>query len=341
MLYDDEEATNSEDIYGEGLEHPNVQSVLFQRPMWTITQAKRWLKRHDFKRFDVDIKENHYRFRQIEPEPQFTYITEEADNGVQFIIITNRPKGKGIYNKYNMPRHYESSDSDSSTSGSDSEDEIIRDMERLGHRIHRHHKAKGGKINIAKTFKKLGSTIKQGFEPVAHYITAKKGGLASDLLHEGVPIVTGALAGAAGDMLGGPLGGVVAGETGSRLASMATDKLGQKIGVGLGKGDLVHIDIASHNTKGKKASSTMTGEGRFRGAKNTALEQMIEAHREREMKDLMKDMMKIQKDKIKEKGLESKLPKYASKFPTSGSGLKKGSKEAKEHMARIRAMKKK
>ena len=67
---------------------------------------------------------------------------------------------------------------------------------------------------------------------------------------------------------------------------------------------------------------------------------MIEAHREREMKDLMKDMMKIQKDKIKERGLEAKLPKYASKFPTSGSGLKKGSKEAKEHMARIRAMKK-
>jgi len=334
MLYNDEEATNSEDIYGEGLEHPNVQSVLFQRPMWTITQAKRWLKRHDFKKYDVDIKENHYRFRQIEPEPQFTYITEEADNGVQFIIITNRPKGKGIHNKYNMPRHYETSDSDSS----DSEDEIIRDMGKLEHRIKKHHEVKGGKLNIVKSFKKLGSTIKQGFEPVAHYITAKKGGLASDLLHQGVPIVTGALAGAAGDMLGGPLAGVVAGETGSRLASSATDALGKKIGVGLGKGDLIHIDVASHNAKGPKASSQMKGDGlkkrRGRPSKSSVL-QLIEAHREREAKDFMKDMRKLQKHVMQEKGIVEKAPKYSKKFEEEeeGEGI-----HAK--MARLRAMRK-
>lgn len=340
MLYDDEEATNSEDIFGEGLEHPNVQSVLFQRPMWSITQAKRWLKRHDFKKYDVDIKENHYRFRQIEPEPQFTYITEDADNGVQFIIITNRHKGEGLHNKYTMPRHRSYSTS-SSESDSDSEGEIIRDMESLGHRIHKHHSVKGGKINIVRTFKKLGSTIKQGFEPVAHYITAKKGGLASDLLHQGVPIVTGAITGAVGDMVGGPLAGVVAGETGSRLASSATDTLGKKIGVGLGKGDLIHIDVASHNARGPRASSELKGDGirKRRGRLSiSSINQLIHNHREREMKDLLKDMKTIQKDIIQERGLLPPAPKYSKAL---GTGFKKGSKEAKEHMAKLRSMRKK
>ena len=266
----EDEATMSSDIYGEGIEHPDIQSVLFKRPLWTISQAKRWLTRHGFKRFDVDAKPDHYRFRQIEPEEQFDYITKEVDNGVKYIIIIKRHKGTGINNKYTMPRRRqyesESSDSDSISSGSDSEGEIIRDMKNLTHKIHKHHKMRGGKINIVKTFKKLGSTIKKGFtdefaKPAEKYITSKKGGLASDLLHEGVPIVTGALAGLAGDALGGPLAGIALGEAGSRLGSYGADQLGKKIGVGLVRGDMVHIDIGSHNAKGKKATSAMKGDG--------------------------------------------------------------------------------
>ena len=70
----DSEATNSEDIYGEGFEHPSVQSVLFRKPLWNHNSAVRWLRRHEFTHFDVDEKPDHLRFRQIEPEDRLLVI---------------------------------------------------------------------------------------------------------------------------------------------------------------------------------------------------------------------------------------------------------------------------
>ena len=177
-----------------------------------------------------------------------------------------------------------SSDSDSdsddedirqaSGTGLDSERKINKMIKQLRKQIKQHHKIHGGKLNIARSFKKLGSTVKRGFmdkfaKPAGKYITAKKGGLASDLLHHGVPLVTGTLAGVAGNVLGGPMGSVVASQIGSRLGKTGADALGKKIGVGLkrrgrppkakGSGDLIHIDIDSHNARGKKAINKMEG----------------------------------------------------------------------------------
>ena len=282
------------------------------------------------------------------------------------------------------------SDTDSDTSSECSEDE--RDIKRKMKDITRHirrHQIKGGKLNIAKSFKKLGSTIKKGLQPVANYVTAKKGGLASDLLHEGVPIVTGALAGAAGEYFGGPMGGIVAGELGSRAGEAGANALGKKIGVGLkrrgrppkasGSGDLIHIDISSHNAKGKKAMNKM--EGGFlvnehpvphRGFDTTtsvpsfsqtlATKKLVSANallneltsedlkdvkhilsseepatklspaQRKKIADKMKTEFKKNMAKIKEEEAEKHKPKR--------SHHKKGSEEAKEHMARLRAMRK-
>ena len=273
---------------GAGIKsHNNIQSVLFKKPEWTKRRAINWLIKHGFRGIDVDEKPEHLRFRQRDPQEMenqgFKFITKPLHKNIELII--------GYQNNKTMPRKsirdFESdSDSDSDTS-SDSgsecgseigEKEIRHRMNKLRKHIKRHHELHGGKINIAKSFKKLGDTLKKGFEPVGKYVTAKKGGLASDLLHHGVPIVTGALGAAAGEYVGGPLGGLVGSELGSKAGQAGADALGKKIGVGLkkrgrppkasGSGDLIHIDIDSHNAKGKTASNKMEG-GRIRHPKGS------------------------------------------------------------------------
>lgn len=44
-----------------------VQTVIFPHKGFTIGDARKWLKKHDFKFLKVDIKENTYRFRQEDP----------------------------------------------------------------------------------------------------------------------------------------------------------------------------------------------------------------------------------------------------------------------------------
>jgi len=335
---------------GTGLKEKCIQSILFKRPEWTLKQAKSWLTKHDYKT-DVDIKPEHYRFRQEEPNRDlYRYRTKKIGDDIEFIVgYIKKSKTIEGYNISNMKDY----DSDSSSSSSDSETErkpvtdgerkIIRKINKLERLIRNHQQIHGGKINIAKAFKKLGSTIKSGFEnkiekpvmndvinPAAKYITAKKGGLASDLLHTGVPIVTGAVASLAGDALGGPLGGIAAGEAGSRLGSYAADKLGQKIGVGLGTGgEFIHIDVDSHNA-GRKSKTVAGGKLKFRGAKNKSLSQLLEAKKEKDIDELTKNLLLFSREASKDiKSIKRRI----------GAGFKKGSPEAKEHMAKIRAMK--
>jgi len=205
-------------------------------------------------------------------------------------------EGRGI-----KPKHllYHSSGDPSSMMGRGArrEREIIKKIEKIADEIHEHQHMHGGKIHIAGAFKKLGSTIKSGFESTpakyltggvpldvlrdagkatGKYITSKKGGLASDLITYGVPAANSAIFGALGGMAGGPLGGVAGSAAGSKLGAWEAEKLHKATGSGYPES--VHIDIGSHNARGK--------------ARQT------------------------------------------------GMGFKKGSQEAKDHMARIRAMKK-
>jgi len=285
------------------------------------------------------------------------------------------------------------SDSDSDSEHSGDEKDIIKKMKILNKHIKRHHKIHGGKLNIAKAFKKLGSTIKKGLDPIIKpaekYITAKKGGLASDLLHKGVPIVTGALAGATGEYFGGPLGGLVASELGSKAGEAGANALGKKIGVGLkkrgrppkvkGSGDLIHIDIDSHNARGKKAMNKMEGgylvnehPVPHRGidssasvpsfSQTLAQKKIVSANAllnnltSEDIKDvkhilnseeLTKKLSPSQRKKIADKmksefkkNMEHIKEKEAEKHKPSRARHNKGSEEAREHMAKLRAMRK-
>lgn len=111
----------------------------------------------------------------------------------------------------------------------------------------------------------VGTKNKSSTKTVRKYLTSKKGGLASDLLHRGVPTVLGGIGGVAGTMAtGGPIGGVMGAQAGTMAGDLATDYIGKKIGVGIKKRgrpkkETVNIDIDfnSHNAEGK--SKTMTG----------------------------------------------------------------------------------
>jgi hypothetical protein len=115
----------------------------------------------------------------------------------------------------------------------------------------------GGKINIGKAFKKLGSDIDKGFkktivkptekafkpvvdvgEKVGDYITSKKGGLATDLIKYGIPAASGAtLGGLATFATGGnPIAGVAGSALGSKLGAMGASRLQKATGTGMRKG---------------------------------------------------------------------------------------------------------
>lgn len=240
-------------IKGKGLKDKDyvVQSVVFDKDKFNITTAKKWLKTNNFKSPKVDKQENTLRFRQIEPEKVenegFTeYRTKDLNNsGIKLIIAYKKNKisgnnimegGKIIVHHIHHFNHKGESDSDS-------------DME-------------GGRIDIGRAFKKLGSDIKKGFNkeiakpfekdvikpsekalvPIANktgeYITAKKGGLATDLIKYGIPAASGATLGALGSLVG-PVTGVAASALGSKLGALGAEELQKKTGTGVKRGGFV------------------------------------------------------------------------------------------------------
>jgi hypothetical protein len=65
-----------------------LQSVLFSRQLWTIGQAKSWLKQHGLNPAykTPDVTSNFIRFRQAEPNRNFSYRTRRIGDGIELII---------------------------------------------------------------------------------------------------------------------------------------------------------------------------------------------------------------------------------------------------------------
>ena len=337
----------NEIIFGSGLsEDSDVQSVVFDKDSWTKRKAINWLKKHGYEGLECDEKENTLRFRQFEPNKKYSYITKSIGKNIELIIAY---KNKTLINKYNkMPRKSKMYDSDTD-SGSDSEDfsgsgirqekAIIKKMAKLNDDVYSHHAVHGGKINIAKAFKKLGKTIKKGWEkeiedPVekfgnqaGKYITSKKGGLATDLIDYAVPAATAAIVGGLSGMATGGVGGV--------LGSAAGSKLGKEV-----------IAPALHKA---------TGAGVKKRGRKTSMQQLIEAHDAREAEELKKNALEISKYMADEVKSIKKMKKLSGSGVLDTLGLRKsvrskgtgvmgkrppkGSPEMKEYMAKLRARK--
>lgn len=65
-----------------------VQSILFDKEKFTLTEAKNWLKKHDYKSDKVDETDEYYRFRQRDPDDfdPDSFRTKEIEDGVKFIM---------------------------------------------------------------------------------------------------------------------------------------------------------------------------------------------------------------------------------------------------------------
>jgi len=63
-----------------------IQSVTFDKHLWTQSQARKYLARHHFKDNGVDETENQYRYRQHEPPKDSKYFIKTLRGGVQYVI---------------------------------------------------------------------------------------------------------------------------------------------------------------------------------------------------------------------------------------------------------------
>lgn len=72
----------------------HVQSVLFDKAIWTSAKAKAWLKEHDLVSTNLDETQDKFRFRQYDPNDKFEYRTKPVPKtpGVAFIygVITTK-----------------------------------------------------------------------------------------------------------------------------------------------------------------------------------------------------------------------------------------------------------
>jgi hypothetical protein len=237
-----------------------VQSIIINKDKYNLVEARRWLKQHGYPIPKVDSKGEFYRFRQLRPEVVekmgFTeYRTKNLGNsGVQLILVykpkekvsrKNIMKGSGaIPTQVIVEREMSGSGMCCSMCGCKMEHEMT-----------------GGKIKVSKALKKLGRDIKKGIEKevvnpikkdiqkefidpakkvvegdIGGYVTAKKGGLASDLVKFGIPAVTGGLAGMTATALtGNPVAGMAASAVGSKLGSLASKEVAKATGTGMPK----------------------------------------------------------------------------------------------------------
>lgn len=64
-----------------------IQSVLFNKHLWSQKRARRYLKRKGFKDNGVDETENQLRYRQHEVDHTKKFYTKTLKNGVEYIIM--------------------------------------------------------------------------------------------------------------------------------------------------------------------------------------------------------------------------------------------------------------
>jgi hypothetical protein len=66
---------------------PSLQTILFNRNMWTLREAKKWLSEHGKGSIKpVHKTKNEYRFRQAIPIKGAHYYSKEISPGILFVF---------------------------------------------------------------------------------------------------------------------------------------------------------------------------------------------------------------------------------------------------------------
>jgi hypothetical protein len=148
------------------LHHSIVQSVVFDRPIWTKPRAVRWLKENNFYHDDIDSKPKQIRFRQYNPEDfhNYHYISKPCkDKGIMLIIAMRNAQGGTLYRNMgqgfmvNNVEHYTPSEA------------LIKNAKMLQHHVQdtiKEHKAlaKESKKTLKRTTSMNKASLKQSLK---------------------------------------------------------------------------------------------------------------------------------------------------------------------------------
>jgi hypothetical protein len=64
----------------------SIQSILIPKNLFTLEQAKNWMKKNNFPILKVHETNKYYRFRQQTPETFNKYYTKKIKNEIELII---------------------------------------------------------------------------------------------------------------------------------------------------------------------------------------------------------------------------------------------------------------
>jgi HK97 family phage prohead protease len=84
----------------EDSDSTTIQTLIFDKEMFTVEQAKQWADEHDFKSDSVDETEDSIRLRQIDPDEFYedSFRTIEIDDGIK-AVIGKLKEGEGMDEK--------------------------------------------------------------------------------------------------------------------------------------------------------------------------------------------------------------------------------------------------
>lgn len=64
-----------------------VQSIIFDKSYWNVTESRKWLRAHNYVyNGKVDTTKNFHRFRQSRPVKGSTYYTVTLPNRIELVI---------------------------------------------------------------------------------------------------------------------------------------------------------------------------------------------------------------------------------------------------------------
>jgi len=108
--YKDSDSDSDSEIDGKGIKDYMIQSVLFDKGKYNIKEAKKWLKENGYKSPKVDTTEDKHRFRQISPKTvekkgyNIFRNKKLGKSGIELIIAYKGKKKNNISTNIIMPR---------------------------------------------------------------------------------------------------------------------------------------------------------------------------------------------------------------------------------------------
>lgn len=77
---------------GGATKNSQVQSIMFEKHIWSVPKAAEWLDKHGFSYEEVDITGKYFKFQQFPPRKVMRTITFSEDDGIKAVISFSNKK---------------------------------------------------------------------------------------------------------------------------------------------------------------------------------------------------------------------------------------------------------